>query len=380
MLQVEDVFCVGKLGAWPAASPTSVLEEDPYSDLMAEWASTWEASTPPSSSVSQPVLSPIRGSPLRSPSNSEPAMPPQQSTEAPKRTTRSLVETLHECLTSLPQASAIMADQERSTSDPTGATTTSALRQSSSRPPGKRRPRASRRTPTTIFETDPSEFRDMVQKLTGIPTATPGGAAPVRPRPQRASSALRPETLRSIRRLPPMGPPRPPPPLPSPLPPFLQHLQRSRTSEVINPAAKPARSFPGFARSCKREFDATEDQHSSSSALGSHTSYREPLMKRVMSAPTTSISSWWDQQRVSESQNMNISTSEQANITDTANAPFAMSSSSYSDSLAQEALLSSGPSPEFVRIDSADGQLAQEEQDFNFSQIESWLSADSMHS
>jgi len=54
--------------------------------------------------------------------------------------------------------------------------------------------------------------------------------------------------------------------------------------------------------------------------------------------------------------------------------------SSYNiDSLAKENLLrASGTPSDFVGIDSADGQLAQEEQEFNFSQIESWLSAEPM--
>lgn len=70
--------------------------------------------------------------------------------------------------------------------------------------------------------------------------------------------------------------------------------------------------------------------------------------------------------------------------TDFANSPlkFSMScSDSFNDSLAKESndlLMTSGitMSSEYARIDSADGQLAQEEEEFNF---ESWLSAESMH-
>lgn len=376
MQQVETLYSVGK-GAWPAASPTSVLEED-LSDFMADCS--WEASPPPS--VSQPSTSspirgsplsrsPLQGSPLHSSSSSESAMQQLQDSRPASaeghKTTRSLVQTLQECLTSLPQSTTSGDNNRRSLSDPTGATTSSSL-QSSSRSASKRRPRASRRTPTTILETNPSDFRDMVQKLTGIPSATPTpGAAPVRPRPQRANSNgsfIRPETLHSIRRLPAMAPP---PPLPTPLPPFLQHLQRRRTPEMIHSTTvKPAQSCPlPFARSCKREFDQTEDHMTS-----------ESLMKRAMSAPTTSMPSWWWEQ---ESESRNI------DVTADANPPFAMSNSSESpsaykmDSLGMENLLPVSEAPtEYVRMDSASGQWVQEEQEFTFSELESWLATESM--
>jgi len=96
-------------------------------------------------------------------------------------------------------------------------------------------------------------------------------------------------------------------------------------------------------------------------------------MKRAMSAPTTSMpSSWWEQ----ELQSRNI------DMTADANPPFAMSSSSESPSaynmgsLGMENLLQA-PS-EYARMDSAGGQWVQEEQEFTFSQIESWLAAESM--
>lgn len=47
----------------------------------------------------------------------------------------------------------------------------------------------------------------------------------------------------------------------------------------------------------------------------------------------------------------------------------------------EEGLSGSGAVPSdllFAPFDSADGHLAQEEREFNFSQIESWLSAESM--
>lgn len=330
MLQGEDVYRVGKQGR-AAASPTSVLEED-------SWF-TWE-----SSSLIDP---PVHASPLRPSSMSSPLRDTMQHTSkqgvegninnSTSGSTRSLVETLQNCLTSLPQSTNCLSDPM--------ATTTS--RQCSSRPPCKRRPRVSRRTPTTILETNPNEFRDMVQKLTGIPSATPG-AAPVRPHPQRASptNLVRPETLRSIRRLPPMSSPPRPPLTSSPIT-FLRHLQRNHTPGGLY-APNTASNHP-----LKREFPE-ESSH-------------ESMMKRAMSAPTTSMESWW-------SDNDN---SHGPNSMSRLGPSFPFSTGDALTNAILSAASGTTASPDFARLDSADGQLAQEEQDsfFNQMEIESWLSA-----
>ncbi|KAK8546675.1 hypothetical protein V6N13_067871 [Hibiscus sabdariffa] len=44
--------------------------------------------------------------------------------------------------------------------------------------PARKRSRASRRTPTTLLNTDPTNFRAMVQQFTGGPTFAPGSAGP----------------------------------------------------------------------------------------------------------------------------------------------------------------------------------------------------------
>ncbi|KAE8673055.1 hypothetical protein F3Y22_tig00111812pilonHSYRG00018 [Hibiscus syriacus] len=45
--------------------------------------------------------------------------------------------------------------------------------------PARKRSRASRRTPTTLLNTDTTNFRAMVQQFTGNPSLAPGSAHPV---------------------------------------------------------------------------------------------------------------------------------------------------------------------------------------------------------
>ncbi|KAG0555413.1 hypothetical protein KC19_12G167600 [Ceratodon purpureus] len=357
MQQVDDVYREGKQGR-PAASPTSVLEEDPL--VVGSW-SMWDLSLPIDSPSVSHHASPIRTSPLRS-SMSSPLRDAMHLTSkrgaegnnnSNSAGSRSLVETLQNCLTSLPQSTNMGDSVGRSLSDPNGAPSSATTsRQLSSRPPGKRRPRASRRTPTTILETNPSEFKDMVQKLTGIPSATPAGV-PVRPQPQRASAnhLVRPETLRSIRRLPPISSPPRPPITPAPIT-VLQHSQQNNTSPVLAAMTPTA---------LKREFP---EESSSSPLYGSY----ESVMKRAMSAPTTSMESWWsdnDKPRGPSMTNLNPEL------------PFTMSSGDALTNAILSAASGTTASPDYARLDSADGQLAQEEQEFAFAQIEieSWLSA-----
>lgn len=330
MIQVEDVCRVGKQGL-PAASPTSVLEED-------SWFS-WE-----SSSLSRHA-SPLRPSSMSSPMQ----LTSTQGVEGNSNNsacTRSLVETLQNCLSSLPQSTNMGDSAGRSLSD----STTTSSRQCSSRPPSKRRPRVSRRTPTTILEINPNEFLDMVQKLTGIARATPA-AAPVRPHPQRASptNLVRPETLRSIRRLPPISSPARPLLTPSPTA-FLRHLQRNHTPGGLLYAPMAGAQCP-----VKREFP----EESSSSP-------HESVMKRAMSAPTTSMESWWSDNDNSYGPN-------------SLGPQFPLSTGDALTNAILSAASGTTASPDFAGLDSADGQLAQEEQeqDLFFSQmeIESWLSA-----
>ncbi|XP_024358253.1 uncharacterized protein [Physcomitrium patens] len=271
MLQVDDVLSAGKFGSL-AASPISVLDPS-----MANWS--WDSTTP---LVSQHG-SPLRGSPLRSCSSpssdathnqehvsQEPLFGSMRGrggameTSTPART-RPLVEALKNCLTSLPHSTHTGDRAGLSSNNPSGATpTTSRSGGSTSNPLGptkpasKRRSRASRRTPTTVLETNPSEFRDTVQRLTGIPSMPNQNTAPVRPQPKRPNPGtfLRPDALRSIRRLPPISSP---PPLLNPFMngrvpsmnpathiSFLQHLQRIASEQVMPqlPKREPEGSIP----------------------------------------------------------------------------------------------------------------------------------------
>ncbi|KAI5004149.1 hypothetical protein ZWY2020_031392 [Hordeum vulgare] len=82
------------------------------------------------------------------------------------------------------------------TSSPTRGTATPPHPTAPSKPP-KKRPRASRRPPTTVLTTDTSNFRAMVQEFTGFP-APPFAAGPspfVRPRLLGGASAYGPPFL-----------------------------------------------------------------------------------------------------------------------------------------------------------------------------------------
>ncbi|KAG0581985.1 hypothetical protein KC19_3G025500 [Ceratodon purpureus] len=188
------------------------LEDDGSSAaIMADWP--WESANASSSDQQASPL--VQGSPLQSSSSqsSHEAMqrtsqefmqPPLDALGLGVRTTSSrtsLVETLQTCLTSLPSptnAPALASPTGGSLSDPSGASTPTlqqsrsagALSGSTSKAlgpakPTKRRSRASRRVPTTVLEATSSDFRDMVQRLTGVSAAN--SAAPVRPQPQRAA-------------------------------------------------------------------------------------------------------------------------------------------------------------------------------------------------
>lgn len=217
----ESYIVSGKADS-PGASPTSVLDDSG----MASW--TWDSI----SSGSQ------HSSPLRSTSSqSNEAQPNHQdttnlskqddavlknpsasSTHAPS-SSNTLVETLKTCLTTLPHHStatamssvshrAINESSRKKTgssvlpaSNNSGSAASKVSSGASSKPlgvvgtkPTKRRPRASRRVPTTVLEASCNEFRDMVQKLTGIPAGHHaskgehhGGA--VRPQPIRPGMA-----------------------------------------------------------------------------------------------------------------------------------------------------------------------------------------------
>ena len=166
------------------------LGEEPAAALMADWS--WDSAANASSSQQ---TSPMQ---LNSPLQSSSSQSSHEAMQGPAIRVNSgrtsLVETLQTCLTSLPSASALA-----SPTDPSG-TASSPMRQSRSggalsgpstsralgpAKPAKRRSRASRRVPTTVLEATSGDFRDMVQRLTGIPPAS--STTPLRPQPQRAS-------------------------------------------------------------------------------------------------------------------------------------------------------------------------------------------------
>lgn len=168
-MQLTDQVYRVKLGSG-VASPTSVLVEE---ELMASWP--WEAKPPQTR----------QGSPLY-----------EGASQAAMRTeTRpTLVETLQTCLTSLPHTTMATAtsrgqslmpqlgsgceDGKVETVDANSMASSRTAQNMTSAPKsagaggakvGKRRSRASRRVPTTVLEANSSDFREMVQKLTGFP-------------------------------------------------------------------------------------------------------------------------------------------------------------------------------------------------------------------
>jgi hypothetical protein len=90
----------------------------------------------------------------------------------------------------------------------------------------------------------------------------------------------------------------------------------------------------------------------------------ESVMKRAMSAPTTSMESWWSDNDNSYGPN-------------SLGPQFPLSTGDALTNAILSAASGTTASPDFAGLDSADGQLAPEEQDLFFSQmeIESWLSA-----
>uniref|UniRef100_A0A7I4CF35 VQ domain-containing protein n=2 Tax=Physcomitrium patens TaxID=3218 RepID=A0A7I4CF35_PHYPA len=163
---------------------------------------------------------------------------------------RSLVQTLQKCLTSLPQYTNMTDCARQSMSDPAGAAPTTSRNFSSpskslgpTKPSPKRRQRPSRRTPVTVLETNPWEFRDTVQRLTGLRAAPNPNAALVRPQPTRPgpSTFVRPDYLQPLRPFRSISTPTPQPnpfitPLSPPMNPLMHpSLLRSRSSELTMP-------------------------------------------------------------------------------------------------------------------------------------------------
>ncbi|XP_047974857.1 VQ motif-containing protein 22-like [Salvia hispanica] len=66
---------------------------------------------------------------------------------------------------------------ENQINPPPTTTTTPAANEGRGARPIRRRSRASRRTPTTLLNTDTTNFRAMVQQFTGSPAAAPGHLA-----------------------------------------------------------------------------------------------------------------------------------------------------------------------------------------------------------
>jgi hypothetical protein len=240
------------------------VEESPAA-IMADWS--WESANASSSQQA----SPIQSSPLPSSSShsSHEAMQRTAPVEAPANPSRfSLVETLQTCLTSLPPSTSAL---QSPAPEPSRVSSSRALGPTK---PSKRRSRATKRVPTTVLEASTIEFKDTVQRLTGIPAST--SPAPVRPQPQRATF------IRPDRPLPATSMLRPPP----------------ANSSILNfSTPPPASSFDDILRrnsaelfsplrglNVKRELEAG----SSSTPFSMSGSI---MTTRALSAP---VSSWWD--------------------------------------------------------------------------------------
>ena len=227
------------------------VEELPAA-IMANWS--WESANASSSQQA----SPIQSSPLPSSSShsSHEAMQRTAPVEAPANPSRSsLEETLQTCLTSLPPSTSAL---QSPAPEPSRVSSSRALGPTK---PSKRRSRATKRVPTTVLEANTIEFKDMVQRLTGIPAST--SPAPVRPQPHRAPFIRPDRPLPTTSML-------PPPPASS----FNDILRRNSAKQF-----SPHRSL-----NVKPELEAG----SSSTPF----SMSESIMTtRALSAP---VGSWWD--------------------------------------------------------------------------------------
>ena len=218
----ESYIVSGKADS-PGASPTSVLDNSGMASWTLESMSSGsQHSSPLRSTSSQSNEAQPNHQNTRNLSKQDDAVsqnPSASSTHAPS-SGNTLVETLKTCLTTLPHHNTAAAmssvshrvinESGRKTcgggsllpaSNNSGSVASKVSSGASSKPlgvvgpkPTKRRPRASRRVPTTVLEANCNEFRDMVQKLTGIPAGHHaskgehhGGA--VRPQPIRPGMA-----------------------------------------------------------------------------------------------------------------------------------------------------------------------------------------------
>ena len=213
----ESYIVSGKADS-PGASPTSVLDNSGMAGWTLESMSSGSQHSSPlrSSTSSQSNEAQPNPHDTRNLSKQENAVSQNPSSS------NTLVETLKTCLTTLPHHhsntaamssvshhrvmnesssrkktsnnSSLLPASHNSASAASKVSTSGA---SSSKPLGvvgtkatKRRPRASRRVPTTVLEASCNEFRDMVQKLTGIP------AGHHAPKGEHHGGAVRPQPIR----------------------------------------------------------------------------------------------------------------------------------------------------------------------------------------
>lgn len=187
----DGVSIIGKVGN-SGASPKSVLKE-----VMASWSwDTMEAANKNESAVPTYQMNEVENLDYQIREEDtvirEPAQTRLQAVNNNAGAVSSSDESFHSM--TMPSGGGSSSAPHQQQQVPNTTTTTSTSRPLGvTKRPTKRRPRASRRVPTTVLEAQSRDFRDLVLKLTGIPPAVAPtgdlGGHILRPQPQRANSA-----------------------------------------------------------------------------------------------------------------------------------------------------------------------------------------------
>lgn len=293
----DGVNIIGKAGNL-GASPTSVLKE-----VMASWSwDTMEAANKNESAVPTYQINEVQNLDYQIREEDtvirERAQTRLQAANNNAGAVSSSDESFHS-MTMPPGGGSSSATHQQQQVPNTTTTSSTSKPLGVTKRPTKRRPRASRRVPTTVLEAQSRDFRDLVLKLTGIPPAAAPtgdlGGHILRPQPQRANSAPL-STLDRTGMPPAQSQPSPymdshpvhPPNLPTHFPgmSFLQELQRGNSGQLGHGSA-----FPFLAP--KTEGREILDTISTSRPFGvterSTSTLTHPIVAPTPSLPTSTL-------------------------------------------------------------------------------------------